>query len=819
MVHIMKTIEIQLQSTTKQTTDKTTVTLSCRLKNGKQWTSESLRPNKEGIATLTVSDAQWKQLAWRSMRFEVTRNGERVAIEKTEGPAQVNENTVRVTLTVKLPDQQENQPDREPQVPATDPPAPPVAAQSDTEPSDSKQPDVEQPEGAGMDVSGQIRSANGRPVAGYYVVAFDRDICDEVILGHVRSGEDGRYRIPYKPEQLTTKEKQQADLIVRVFDNDNFEADPAASSPVIIRAGAQETVDLSIGDETYRGLSVFEQTQDRLADLLQKKPWDCIESADIWLLADRTGMRPARIAQFVRANQIASTAGKTAQQREAFALLFFALFRAGFSFQPRSLMRQPDRLLRRALVRAIRANWIPALDDIGAVIEALRQPRVDQVLADDPDSKQLLSLAGLNANQQKTALNHFLAAEDISEATWKALESKPGFSRNKVNALRDTVEMNTITGGDLRLLAGARRDHKVRSPRDLAVLTREDWTKLVESEMPELPGTVDGPNREKRIQNYATAVTLSVEARYPTAVVASRWQADGDLPQTHIQTFFKQNPDFDFTRASVQQQLAGKTSNSARQQLQSMNQVESLFHVAPEFDRFDHIKTLWQGGLRSADDITRMGRTTFRRQYAPNLGGTQAADEVYARAQHTTAYNLSLVPKTSKALNSLDLAVMPALAAVLAEKNEPTWDTLFGSTTVVGCEHCQSALSPGAYLVDLLDFLSRATDGQSGTGLEYLHQGRRPDIPQVKLTCANSDTVMPYIDLVLEVLENVVAPQPGFAPQTTRTSAELLAEPEHVNLQAYDPLKTAMYPWVLPFDLDFALTRTYLAQMGVPATN
>jgi len=37
--------------------------------------------------------------------------------------------------------------------------------------------------------------------------------------------------------------------------------------------------------------------------------------------------------------------------------------------------------------------------------------------------------------------------------------------------------------------------------------------------------------------------------------------------------------------------------------------------------------------------------------------------------------------------------------------------------------------------------------------------------------------------------------------QTTRTAAELLAEPEHLNAAAYAALAVRPYPWTLPFDL------------------
>ena len=70
----------------------------------------------------------------------------------------------------------------------------------------------------------------------------------------------------------------------------------------------------------------------------------------------------------------------------------------------------------------------------------------------------------------------------------------------------------------------------------------------------------------------------------------------------------------------------------------------------------------------------------------------------------------------------------------------------------------QSALSPSAYLADLLHLLGQlklrpARAGRRArTALDLLLE-RRPDIAQLEHTAANADTPMPYVDLVNEVLE------------------------------------------------------------------
>src|SRR6266849_5635834 len=142
----------------------------------------------------------------------------------------------------------------------------------------------------------------------------------------------------------------------------------------------------------------------------------------------------------------------------------------------------------------------------------------------------------------------------------------------------------------------------------------------------------------------------------------------------------------------------------------------------------------------------------------------------------------------------------------------PTLKTLFGPLSLCECKDCRSVLSPAAYLVDILQFLSDA-DRQS------LFK-RRPDLGEIELTCENTNTPMPYIDLSNEVLENAISMPKDVKgnplwPQTTWTAEELKANTEHVNDDTYSVLAQQVYPWNLPFDLPAEESRIYLGQLGV----
>jgi hypothetical protein len=52
-------------------------------------------------------------------------------------------------------------------------------------------------------------------------------------------------------------------------------------------------------------------------------------------------------------------------------------------------------------------------------------------------------------------------------------------------------------------------------------------------------------------------------------------------------------------------------------------------------------------------------------------------------------------------------------------------------------------------------------------------------------------------------------------PQTSGTSDELNANPEHINIQAYNELAQQVYPWQLPFDLWNEEADIYLEHLGI----
>ena len=159
----------------------------------------------------------------------------------------------------------------------------------------------------------------------------------------------------------------------------------------------------------------------------------------------------------------------------------------------------------------------------------------------------------------------------------------------------------------------------------------------------------------------------------------------------------------------------------------------------------------------------------------------------------------------------------------VAIQRDSSLATLFGDQDYCATDECTSILSPAAYLCDLLYWLDHRevsgtppADEPFRSAFDVL-DSRRPDIKGLMLNCKNTDTVLPYIDLVNEILEDVVAGTVPTEKQTTWTEPALRAAPEHVNRDAYLKLRDdARYPQTLPYNWALDELRTWLGASGVP---
>lgn len=351
-----------------------------------------------------------------------------------------------------------------------------------------------------------------------------------------------------------------------------------------------------------------------------------------------------------------------------------------------------------------------------------------------------------------------------------------------------------------------------------------------------IPTAYGGGTIESRLDAYAGDMARKVRLNSPTHTVARMVGQDEihvpagkdstvkllrsaaaqgfRLGQTPVSTFLS-------THKGVTGDLKPAERAVAEQQMRTLHRV---YQVTPSNESMAVLMSL---GITSAYDVMAYPEAEFRALFESKFldlhGHTPAEAEwelVRRRASGVASVTYNLFSIVRKLDGEPQVAGLSAPKEVRdSVRNElisqfPTMKSLFGSMDFCECEHCRTVLSPAAYLVDLLQFLEPdvKTDGNAITPYEALI-ARRPDLPHIPLTCENTHTALPYIDVVNEILEYYVANgklEEAAARDTGgATTAELLAEPQNVIREAYDKLRVARYPLSLPFDLWIETVRQF----------
>ncbi len=394
---------------------------------------------------------------------------------------------------------------------------------------------------------------------------------------------------------------------------------------------------------------------------------------------------------------------------------------------------------------------------------------------------------------------------------WTQLSQDPQF-KAVVGELQLTLQLGLLTLNNAPLVTALRASFQPKSPRDLTKLSAADLTQTIASKNISVPDAISGATPAEKVSNYVNGMLGVLRGAFPTdyvtlgiAQLAAKSQNAVDLG---VSQFLKNSPDFDF--GAIQQTAV----------INELKAYQRLFRVSTDFQT---ISTLRGAGFNSAYSIAMTPQPVFMRKVGNQLGGESQAATIYAGAYHITGAALSVFGTIHNALDGISPMVTGNVAgqvqASLEAAGIPNWQTLFGSLSYCACQDCRSVLSAAAYFVDLLQFL------KTSSALDVL-LGRRPDLAYIKLNCENTNTPLPYVDLVNEILETFIAEPAPATPRTldktaahdtpaNATADQLSVNPEYTNADAYnDFLNAAVYPPTLPFDRWIETARTYLEFLG-----
>ena len=261
-------------------------------------------------------------------------------------------------------------------------------------------------------VFGKVRHPDGKPASDVIVRAVDRDLRIEEFLGEATTDRHGGYKIPYTEEQFQRAEKGTADVIVRAFDP---QGQVLAASDTFFNAPTVLEVDLVLTPFEVPELSEYEHLLQTLAPLLDGVSPAEFTAEDIDFLVGETDLERQHLEFLAEAARLARD---TALPAEA----FYGWGRQDFTLELSSLLAQNPEMLRQALERAIEARTIPAWvrESLDEIMDRLEQLRIEhgflvarQVIGRLLDQETEIPLAGftvrafdLDAGSEPRDLGH-----------------------------------------------------------------------------------------------------------------------------------------------------------------------------------------------------------------------------------------------------------------------------------------------------------------------------------------------------------------------------------------------------------------------------
>lgn len=708
-------------------------------------------------------------------------------------------------------------------------------------------------------VRGRVTHADARAAPAVRVIAYDQDMVARQRLGATETGPDGTYSIDYTEARFARDEKASADLVVTVLDRDGEEF---AETPISFNAPAEAEIDVVLPATGRCGLSEYERYRSELAGIICDVPLGELTEENIDFCAGETGIPRERIRFLVLEAQW--------QRYDPPEAVLYGLLRAGLPDRLPELLREPPERLAAARETAVREGFIPDVDDEQAVLDRLAAAAVG-VANDPPDGSftDVLDAVGLDDRKRRAfqwmafqAANRSdfweRAAEVLDPETVSTLQF--GFAAARLAAGHRETTRRLV---EWRGRVGASR------PSDVVKLDRDGWSELLAGMEGELPEGYDD------LESHREELQRRVEHLYPSESVAQYLVDDQEYGSRAFTTFVTANPGFDLFATDLRTfdaDLAGIEDPAALYREVRAYQLVGrvLGRTTPVDGRFRAMKLLLGAGFTSGTQIAlTMGESDFvRRMTGQGMDGVLAR-RIYGAAA-TTVHTVQMqlldgrdqidVPgllvgdgfdQLRDDIREAARSSGPAAFSELWRRLFPTgpdvaaiWGNLFGIAGGCTCQHCQSVFGPAAYFTDLLQFLAKAPSGSAGHGPLDELLGRRPDLQHLFLDCRNTNVTLPYVDLVNEILGDAVlataenrdnlpvdpstadpdAYREAVAVYQTenpdgRSDAELRrvlrARPQHERTAAFALLRTAGYPWALPFDPDHDRVRDLTAHLGV----
>jgi hypothetical protein len=702
-------------------------------------------------------------------------------------------------------------------------------------------------------VHGTVTEARRKELSGAEVIVCWQRMRKRLQLAKGRTSEEGRYQIRYRlPEDVLG----QVLIIVEVRSKRLRAPLESPLTPV------QPDLQIDLAAEA-RDSSEFATLLRAIKTQLDHIPLlDVVEDAqhhDISFLAQETGKGTEQIMRIVIAARLEAAYSIPADVFYAFlrqripaalpsplldATQDFTLIDALVARVGSLIFSLSPDLQSHVLTAAVSANMIgphftAQIPELVSRLQALHTSNLlsQPYLIGKGTLGQLLNLSAIPRAKQRAFAQALVENKQSMRNFWRTLgDGEHGFTAAEASAIERTLSVGAFVKNHvplLQILLQRFVDGTYESLSDLALLSQQDWIQLVRQAGP--PPSINAAGATDPAEVFARVLYTRVTRAFPTVALGSRVSTGNIIPAGErgpLKKFFLNNRGLNLIQHNLTVYLEQQSDRAFEgiglkdrpQVIVNAKRLQRVLFVTPSVDSAEVLLDL---GLHSATQIAMMGKQQFFLTATKTGISKREANRIYdvsARryaglVSYYTAYNRDAVGIWPQAIGQTSDLDQPINAAI---QRDQSLGTLFGSQDFCAADSCTSILSPVAYLCDLLYWLrQRKTGAQSA--LDVLNS-RRPDIGNLKLNCPNSQTPLPYIDLVNEILADAISPPndpnstinpPWKQTSAGKTSAELRASPEYFNQGAYVMLFAASYPHTLPYSEGLDELRGYLQQSGI----
>lgn len=282
-----------------------------------------------------------------------------------------------------------------------------------------------------------------------------------------------------------------------------------------------------------------------------------------------------------------------------------------------------------------------------------------------------------------------------------------------------------------------------------------------------------------------------------------------------LKAFYAKNPEFDtlqfrFHNAKHVLELKKKLKKAKMKADtidSTLRRVKTHQRLYKLHSKHEVAEKLASRNFISANHIAQVPRNIFVKEHASGLGlSRKEAENLHKKATgvRNNSWHLWAIANgtvASAAHNSLPVNTLTA-GVTGTFMNLPGYSDLFGSANYCECEECMSIFGPAAYLVDLLRIIDEYITKPNTTTIPtpFLFENRRPDIGEIPLDCANTDTLVPSIQVVNNVILNFLK--------------VLLAQPDTDAVLEQMATGSDNYPFQFPFNAPLKQINVLLNNAG-----